>query len=231
MILGTAIFGIVVQPQAYTWGLVQGSVIFVVLIAALGVGCYCLGRRKPRGGESEDAPLVDPVTGIYNRKGVAQIAQGLFANTEIKRGACVILMDLDYFKSVNESYGLEAGDAIIKTAAATLQRVIRNGDFIGRWSGAKFILLCASSTPQGARHLGEKIRSAIACEDFLVEGRAHKLTLSAGVALATDGESFEAVLKRAAIALEDAKANGRNRIALAWKAAPGAVATMAKPQA
>lgn len=182
-----------------------------------------LGRRNRGSANPSSTPVHDPLTGIYNRAGVLQIAQGLFANAEIQRGVCVMLMDIDHFKKINDAHGLEAGDGVIKAMAQLLGHVVRNGDFIGRWSGEEFILLCANSTPQGARRLAEKIRSAVACEEFQVGSGRLEVTVSVGIALAAAGESFEAVLKRANTALHEAKQKGRNRTVLAWSAGPVAV--------
>src|SRR5690625_2984663 len=100
--------------------------------------------------------ITDPLTGLYNRAGIAQISEGMFANMETKRGACLMLMDIDHFKPINDQRGHDTGDRILCEIATVAQRHLRANDHLGRWGGEEFVILCATKLPQDAYLLAEK---------------------------------------------------------------------------
>lgn len=151
---------------------------------------------------------------MYNRAGLQRVAQGFFANPEIQRGVCVMLMDIDHFKRINDTRGHDVGDRVIKGIAAILQETVRHGDHLARWGGEEFVLLCSGSTRDGAENLAKKISASVAGSSFERDTQALRVTVTIGVALANVDESFEQTLRRADELLYRAKASGRNCVIL-----------------
>lgn len=197
----------VASPWWRSW---WAYMIYAALIAALGYVIYAIGRMKVKSDSFREQALRDPLTGLYNRAGIQRIAQGLYANLEIQRGVCVMLMDIDYFKRINDTRGHDAGDRVLKDLTKIIQQTIRFGDHMGRWGGEEFVLMCGSATVDGAHHLAEKIRESVAAYVFESDVKPLSVTLSIGVAMARDGETFECTLKRADGLLYKAKEAGRN---------------------
>jgi diguanylate cyclase (GGDEF)-like protein len=121
-------------------------------------------------------------------------------------------VDLDGFKSVNDSFGHNAGDEVLKTVADRLRNVMRRGELIARLGGDEFVIVATHmSNPVGAR-LACRIIQELAAPYLLSSGARAQVCASVGIALAEKGERFEQVLKRADIALYDAKAAGKGMV-------------------
>lgn len=159
--------------------------------------------------------ITDPLTGLYNRYGIAQIAEGIFANSVTCKGVCLILFDIDYFKRVNDDRGHDAGDRILTGITTVVKKCIRNSDHFGRWGGEEFILLCATENRENSHMLVEKLRCAIANHVFEKDMDPLSVTISIGVADIRPDENFEGAIKRADVALYKAKDQGRNCVVLA----------------
>ncbi|MEY4589337.1 MAG: hypothetical protein RL497_1413 [Pseudomonadota bacterium] len=155
---------------------------------------------------------MDPLTGIYNRVGIAAIVEGLFINSEMKQGVCLLMLDVDHFKRINDRRGHEAGDRILQELVVLINRNIRTGDYFARWGGEEFILLCPSTTLNNAKNLAEKLR--LACANYFFEAKSAPIgvTLSIGIACCKPEDDFTLLLKRADNALYRAKNSGRNCI-------------------
>lgn len=124
----------------------------------------------------------------------------------------VILLDLDHFKSVNDTHGHAAGDALLVSVARVLQQRVRLDDVVGRWGGEEFLVVCPGTSRSEAAGLAEALRERIATREFPEVGRR---TASFGVAEARVGETPEALIARADAALYAAKHGGRDRVAVA----------------
>lgn len=150
----------------------------------------------------------DGLTGTYNRYKFEQLL-----DQEIKRAKrystslSLILLDIDYFKSVNDQYGHGIGDEVLKEVAARVQSRIRDTDIFTRWGGEEFIILTPETDIDGAQLLAEALREIIAEEKFLDIG---KITSSFGVSQFCEGNEPKEFLRQADIALYQAKNNGRN---------------------
>lgn len=197
----------VAPPWWRTW---WAYMLYAALIVGLGYVIYAIGRLKKSSDSFREQAIRDPLTGMYNRAGVQKIAQWMFADAEIQRGVCVMLMDIDHFKRINDTRGHDVGDRVIKGIAQILRETVRQGDHLGRWGGEEFVLLCAGSTKLGAEYLAKKICTSVADALFECDGQPLKVTISVGVALANADESFDRTLKRADELLYKAKAAGRN---------------------
>jgi diguanylate cyclase (GGDEF)-like protein len=126
------------------------------------------------------------------------------------------LLDIDHFKKINDTYGHDKGDAVLRSVATCLQDSVRASDIVFRYGGEEFVVLLSNTAASGAFHLGERIRKALeklACE---ADGGAPlRVTASLGVATLAPNESKEKLLKRADQAMYRAKHMGRNQVVLA----------------
>ncbi len=154
----------------------------------------------------------DPLTGIYNRAGLAQVVNEFFMHRVSHQNVCLLIFDIDHFKDINDTYGHDIGDQVLKDFTSLVARNIRTGDNFGRWGGEEFVLVCANTTHDGVLFLAEKIRETIANNVFEHEHISLKLTVSIGIACAIHEDTFETLFKRADLALYDAKESGRNRV-------------------
>src|SRR5690606_22588451 len=128
----------------------------------------------------------------------------------------VIIVDLDYFKAINDEHGHAAGDLALQTVAAVLLRNLRVSDYAFRYGGEEFLLVNVETDMDGAREAAERLRREIQQETIrLPGGRTVNLTASIGVALHTGHPDFAQVINAADAALYRAKAFGRNRVELA----------------
>jgi len=155
----------------------------------------------------------DILTGLYNRRGVLPLMNHEMARvTRFRTHACLLMIDIDHFKDVNDQYGHTTGDAVLKFIAHRLANSIRKADTISRWGGEEFIVLTPATPLQQATGLAEKLREIIAS---LTHVHGKSVTISIGVSEYRSGESFDSWCDRADKALYQAKNNGRNRV-VAW---------------
>ncbi|MDA0702071.1 MAG: GGDEF domain-containing protein [Proteobacteria bacterium] len=169
----------------------------------------------------EELVLRDPATGLYNRRALFErLAEETLRAIRHDEGFAVVMLDIDRFKKVNDSYGHAVGDAVIFAIAAHLGDHIRGSDLVARYGGEEFVLLLPRTGPAGAATIAERIRHAIAAAPIPVDGEESvQLTVSAGIATyPKDGAEGEAVLAAADKALYAAKRAGRNRIGIAQAA-------------
>jgi diguanylate cyclase (GGDEF)-like protein len=127
----------------------------------------------------------------------------------------LILLDIDHFKRFNDTWGHPAGNEVLKTVAACLLKCVRDMDFVARYGGEEFAVLLPQCDLADAQPIAERIRHMIANEAFVVDGRQHAITISAGYAQFLPGESANDFIRRVDAALYLAKHNGRNRVELA----------------
>jgi len=154
--------------------------------------------------------VTDALTQISNRHRIDQVL-----TDEVNRfnryghGFSLILLDLDYFKSINDTWGHQAGDQTLIDVASALSNTIRKVDFVGRWGGEEFLVVCPSTDLAGACELAEKLRNTIQQLSF---SEPYSTSASMGVVTSQKGESGNQLLKRADLALYQAKEQGRNRV-------------------
>ena len=158
----------------------------------------------------------DDLTGLFNTRGFAIAANRLFAGAlRYNRPATVLMIDSDNLKTVNDSYGHDAGNRLLRQLARTIQAELRYTDVPGRYGGDEFIVLLPETPPRGAQEVAERIRDAVAISPLSFDGRRLECTVSIGVAgYPADGGSLDAVIARADHAMYQAKQQGRNRVML-----------------
>ena len=156
----------------------------------------------------------DNLTGIFNMRGFAIVSARLIGQAErYNRPASMLMIDSDNLKSVNDAYGHEAGNGLLKLVARCIATELRHTDVLARYGGDEFVALLPESASKGAFEVAERIRAAIERTPLEVEGR--RITTSVSIGLASypeDGRSTDAVMARADRAMYLAKEQGRNRV-------------------
>lgn len=156
----------------------------------------------------------DPMTQLLNRRGISQALQ-LYFNTRNAAPACLLLMDVDHFKRINDTHGHQAGDEVLCHMAALLRATVRRGDLAGRIGGEEFVAICLETDGAGVMQLAERLRAGIESQAVPVAGSNHPLrcTVTIGISAPFHGtHGLEEALRQADTALYRGKAAGRNRI-------------------
>ncbi|AMC35553.1 GGDEF domain-containing response regulator [Janthinobacterium sp. B9-8] len=160
--------------------------------------------------ELEQLAITDRLTGLYNRLFLDQVLEREFTSAgRHSTTFSLILVDIDHFKKVNDSYGHHMGDEVLKSISRILKETIRASDLLGRWGGEEFLILCPKTQLKDAAKVAEKLRLAIEHYDFASIGCR---TASFGVACYKNGDTIAMVEARADKALYLAKDQGRNRV-------------------
>lgn len=161
----------------------------------------------------------DPLTNLVNRRYLFDVGEKQYAETkkqcEEQEGlvSAVALMDIDHFKSINDTYGHDAGDLVLKEVALTLEDYCREGDIISRIGGEEFCMLLGGATPRQVHEQFENIRETIQRTELEYDGKPITVTISIGVALQSYGNLDEAMIQADQL-LYEAKESGRNRVVL-----------------
>ena len=159
--------------------------------------------------------VVDELTGLYNRRYFDRHLSLMFTKAQQQgRHMAILMLDLDYFKAVNDTHGHGAGDEVLREFALRLQRNIRGVDLACRYGGEEFVVLMPDTDEAIAGAVAERVRASVADREFSVDTDVElTLTVSAGIAAIDNDDAHpEALLKRADNALYRAKRDGRNRV-------------------
>jgi two-component system cell cycle response regulator len=165
---------------------------------------------------SIEMAITDGLTGLYNRRYMENHLSTL-VDQSASRGKpiAVLVLDIDYFKSVNDTHGHDAGDDVLREFALRVRKCIRNIDLACRYGGEEFVLVMPETDKAVATMVAERLRRRIASEPFAIQQGAKNLevTISIGIAASTGAtDTAAAILKRADQALYQAKRDGRNRV-------------------
>ncbi|MGA1983011.1 MAG: sensor domain-containing diguanylate cyclase [Acidobacteriaceae bacterium] len=185
------------------------------LIGAVEVFSNITGQKEleRRAKELEALAYRDLLTGLSSRRHIElKLRQALEEVREFGRKAGVLLLDIDGFKRVNDRHGHPAGDVVLKTVGERLTQVLRPGDSAGRWGGEEFLLVALDVNTPELEEIAEKCRGAIASCRIPVEGDRVNVTASVGASLLKQGDSAEAVVKRADELLYVAKCQGGDAV-------------------
>lgn len=163
------------------------------------------------------AALTDPLTELPNRRyAMKRFAQAWESSSRTSKPVSVIMMDIDHFKAVNDSFGHDAGDAVLKGAASVLRASCREDEDVCRIGGEEFVVICANTSADGAAAAAERLRSDMEKTPVFWQDQEHNVTMSFGVASRTSTTSdYEMLLKMADEAVYTAKSSGRNRVEVA----------------
>jgi diguanylate cyclase (GGDEF)-like protein len=170
----------------------------------------------------EQMATTDGMTGLLNKRAMLEAAeQKVAASARFGRKLSVVVTDIDWFKKVNDTYGHDIGDLVIKGLGAILSRQKRSTDQVARFGGEEFVVLCEQTDEAGAMLLAERIREELEKTTFHSGKESFKVTCSLGVATFPEaGKDWDALFKAADAALYSSKRGGRNR-ATAWVPTPG----------
>jgi len=165
---------------------------------------------------SIEMAITDALTGLHNRR-YMETHLGTLVEQAASRGKpiAVLVLDIDYFKSVNDTYGHDAGDDVLREFAIRLRKSIRNIDLACRYGGEEFVIVMPETDMGVATMVAERLRRRIATEPFAIqhEMRLLDMTISIGIAARAEaGDTAATILKRADQALYRAKRDGRNRV-------------------
>ena len=164
----------------------------------------------------ENAACIDSLTSLYNRKHFSDLANvNIKRALRLKQPMYLGMLDLDFFKKINDTYGHSAGDLILKTTADIIRNTIRSYDLVGRYGGEEFVFLITDmAPPPELLKLVERIRTNIENHVAVYDDIEIKFTCSIGVTQFLEDDTLETSLKRADIALYVAKNAGRNQVKL-----------------
>lgn len=161
-----------------------------------------------------ESSLRDAMTGLNNRRFLEEYVDTLVANAHRRKmPLAVMMLDLDYFKVVNDTHGHDAGDAVLKSLASVLRQSVRASDLVIRFGGEEFLIVLQDSDQNCALKVGENIRQAVEAMKVQVNGVVLEKTISIGLAMLSDeSNTFWQTVKFADVALYRAKEDGRNRV-------------------
>jgi diguanylate cyclase (GGDEF)-like protein len=165
----------------------------------------------------------DDLTGILNRKGFREDAEKAFSavsyprkRSERRAGVhipfCILFIDLDNFKKVNDTMGHKMGDEVLKKVGALLRRSLRTRDIIGRWGGEEFVVALLGTRAETARKVAERLRWDIQHLSFRKAGKTFRVTASIGIAPHNGERDLSELVNKGDEAMYQAKKKGKNRV-------------------
>lgn len=168
---------------------------------------------------SMELAIVDPLTKLHNRRYLQTQLASLMSD-DVARGAAVSLMvlDIDHFKSINDRFGHDVGDEVLKECAERLRQAVRGIDIVARFGGEEFVITMPDTETYAAQRVAERIRASIEKTPFTVAGGSKSITVTASIGVATTSRaaiSGDALFKQADAALYEAKNSGRNCVRMA----------------
>lgn len=221
-----------VFPSWLTDVLGQPALLILPKIANVGAGCVVLGlllfhwlplavkewtKSQQRVQDLKTLASIDPLTGLYNRRQFDTLARAELARAQrYVRPLSILIIDIDFFKRVNDGFGHEMGDWVLKMVATTISSAKRDPDIVARLGGEEFVVLLPETTAAAARLVAERMRGMVQANSLAIGNEKLSLTVSIGLAEATAATAgIEAALRDADGALYEAKQNGRNQVCVA----------------
>jgi diguanylate cyclase (GGDEF)-like protein len=205
--------------ELLTFGYLAGALVSTALLS--GEMSKLRSRTKRQKRELSDAletikvlATVDELTSLINRRHMNEVLEREERRHAPGADTCIALLDIDFFKQVNDRYGHATGDAVLRVFSATARAALRANDVLARWGGEEFLLLLPDAAPDDARAVLQRMAEQVRAMTVPgLDGR--QITFSAGLAKRRADEPFADTISRADKALYQAKEAGRDRIALA----------------
>ncbi|MFE8070338.1 GGDEF domain-containing protein [Marinobacteraceae bacterium S3BR75-40.1] len=197
------------------------QIMFILTLAFEVVFCCILdlSRRRARRqlvglvSELDHAARYDGLTNLVNRReGHRQLELAMDRLQVINTTFCVLLIDVDLFKRLNDTYGHDAGDHVLKTLSDIFSSTCRKSDVVSRWGGEEFLVLLLDTNREEGLNMAERIRRAVEEYPFDYQGEPLKVTLSIGLADSSEAPELDTLLKEADRRLYVAKSEGRNQV-------------------
>jgi len=187
--------------------IISALVILSTIIVILGLN----GIRQNR--LLKNLSQIDTLSGLYNRRFMNQkLEEEISKYKRYKTPFSILLIDVDFFKKINDTYGHDKGDFVIKQISSLMKQYTRNSDITSRWGGEEFLILATNTDLNAALSLGKNLLELIEKNDFKTKT---SITVSIGISTFDDNLTQEKLLKLADDALYKAKENGRNRVEIA----------------
>ena len=188
----------------------------VVVLALGGLTLHYFHIAAQQQAALERLAWTDPLTGLLNRRRIEDVAAQAVADGH-RHGypVALVVCDIDHFKIVNDRWGHDVGDAVLRHAAQLLRLDLRGADSVGRWGGEEFALVLPHTELAGAVALAERIRRRVRETPLAVDSRCIASSVTLGVALVGTDEPLDAAIKRADVALYCGKSLGRDRVVAA----------------
>ena len=175
-----------------------------------------VSERKAKELDLSKAATTDPLTGLLNRRGLEEALDRILTIRSGDHVGCMALFDLDHFKRVNDRYGHATGDEVLKAFASVLGATVRDSDIVARYGGEEFAVFLIGADLQQAYVVCDRIRLCVADTVIFTRDRQTvSATVSAGLAMMQVGTTLSATIAKADEALYEAKAAGRDRLAVA----------------
>jgi diguanylate cyclase (GGDEF)-like protein/PAS domain S-box-containing protein len=174
-----------------------------------------LKRLERQAGELNDLACHDGLTGVANRRYIElKVQQAIEEIKQFKRDFGLVLIDVDQFKAVNDTYGHLTGDASLKAICKTLSHCIRPGDIVGRWGGDEILLVAKDVTAASLEHLAERCRRLIQETSVPIGTERLQMSASLGATLLREDDTWDIAVNRADRLMYASKSAGRNRMHL-----------------
>jgi len=167
--------------------------------------------------KAERLSVTDGLTGLTNRQHLeALLTSEILRSRRYRTPLSLVMLDVDYFKSVNDTFGHQEGDEVLITVAAIIKNLCRSQDVAARYGGEEFLLILPETNGVGARVIAERVREEVESRQFNHEGKAHSVTISCGIAEINNekDQGLASLIGVADQALYQAKESGRNRTIL-----------------
>lgn len=198
---------IVLTSRPANWAEEINSIMAIAGLSGMGALSLTLNQMRIANGHKSDA-MKDALTGLLNRRALFDGRMGI-----TPPGTAVVMMDLDYFKTINDRFGHDSGDRILMAFADVIHSNIRANDLAARMGGEEFCIIMPDSNPKASAAVADRIRSQIEAMIVQTENGPVRATVSAGIAVRSpEPETLQSLLSRADTALYEAKASGRNRV-------------------
>lgn len=207
------------QPET---GMVAALSQFVVLESTLALVLVAFGALMLTNefitNELRHLAEVDPLTNVFNRRAFLTLLDKAISNAQRTQTTLpVLVMDLDHFKKVNDSWGHRAGDDVLRHFVMLAHRCLRKEDVMGRLGGEEFAIFLPNASAAGALAVAERLRALVEAQPVATGPQSIPLTVSVGVTLCAHGDAAGAALQRADEAMYLAKERGRNRVEVSEK--------------
>ncbi|WP_415887820.1 diguanylate cyclase [Neptuniibacter sp. QD37_6] len=224
--LGAAIFAMIsaivtaftvsgiVEYQPFGFHAVEYGILIEAVLFALALA-YQFRISQAEKIEAQRLADRDQLTGLYNRRGFQKVIEPIYSNaTRNNRNICVMLMDIDRFKDINDNFGHSFGDLVLLDLSGLLMRELRAGDIIARWGGEEFILVLPETQHDEAITLAERLIGVVSNQVVQQQQTEVQYTVSIGISEMKDPiDSISTLIDNADHYLYKAKAAGRNRVA------------------
>lgn len=205
---------IVVHLQAFSQEMLQSYKEYVPIIQNYFAMAKPILESKLLLERLKETTLRDPMTGLYNRRFLTEVLDSNM-HTRVKDGSshAVYMLDIDFFKQVNDTYGHDIGDEVIKRLAHIMKNSIRDSDMAVRYGGEEFVILLLNTKKEKANEIAQTIRQEFASQIFTANGKTFEKTISIGIAMyPSQADTLWKAIKFSDEALYVAKESGRNRV-------------------